>query len=124
MQTAEHDPARDHVSWVPNDRVTLHRIFDHAMEEMCVSNLLNNTDGPCARPSPGFRVEVDKGMKRSHSDSAWICQKKNHFQVTVTLRLRDLPACVATRTGLLKVSELCLDLYGIRVCFEAPLFCC
>ncbi len=32
-------------------------------------------------PPPVFRVQIDKGFRKSHHSDAFICQKKNHFQV-------------------------------------------
>ncbi|GIY13470.1 myelin regulatory factor [Caerostris extrusa] len=33
--------------------------------------------------SPNFRVDADKGFNYSNADESFVCQKKNHFQVTV-----------------------------------------
>ena len=33
------------------------------------------------RPSVSFRVEANKGFTYSPLDEAFVCQKKNHFQV-------------------------------------------
>lgn len=57
---------RPRVSWTVNNFETWHRIFDAQMNEI---------------EQPGFRVEVDKGLKHSTEGEGWICQKKNHFQV-------------------------------------------
>lgn len=32
-------------------------------------------------PNPHYRVDADKGFNFSNSDDAFVCQKKNHFQV-------------------------------------------
>lgn len=37
---------------------------------------------PC-RPKPKFEVYADKGFNFSTIDDVFICQKKNHFQITV-----------------------------------------
>lgn len=33
------------------------------------------------RPVPHYRVDADKGFNFSNADDAFVCQKKNHFQV-------------------------------------------
>lgn len=33
------------------------------------------------RPAPHYRVDADKGFNFSNADDAFVCQKKNHFQV-------------------------------------------
>lgn len=35
----------------------------------------------CSSPQIGFQVETDKGFNLSTVDDAFVCQKKNHFQV-------------------------------------------
>lgn len=35
------------------------------------------------RPIPHYRVDADKGFNFSNVDDAFVCQKKNHFQVCV-----------------------------------------
>ena len=59
--------ARPHVAWSVNNHETWHRIFDPQMNEIM---------------QPGFRAEIDKGFRHSTEGEGWICQKKNHFQVT------------------------------------------
>jgi hypothetical protein len=34
------------------------------------------------RSLPNYRVDADKGFNFSNTDEAFVCQKKNHFQVT------------------------------------------
>ena len=46
------------------------------------------------RPHVTFRVDADKGFNYSPSDDAFVCQKKNHFQVTVHIVLCGLPKYV------------------------------
>lgn len=36
---------------------------------------------------PTFRVDADKGFNFSNPDEAFVCQKKNHFQVTVHVQV-------------------------------------
>lgn len=44
------------------------------------------------RPAPHYRVDADKGFNFSNADDAFVCQKKNHFQVRmikIVDKLRD-----------------------------------
>ena len=34
------------------------------------------------RVNPLFQVDADKGFNYSNPDESFVCQKKNHFQVT------------------------------------------
>lgn len=43
-----------------------HVLCDHNLKEL---------------PVPHYRVDADKGFNFSNSDDAFVCQKKNHFQV-------------------------------------------
>ena len=38
-----------------------------------------------------FHVETDKGFKFSEMDDSFICQKKNHFQITATITFHKIP---------------------------------
>lgn len=91
--------SRMRIAWTVNDQDTWHRVFDPQMNEI---------------QQPGFRVEIDKGLKRSPDQDSFICQKKNHFQCTVSVKMQAQPAYVATREGLLKVSGLFINMYGIK----------
>ena len=42
-------------------------------------------------PKTGFQVETDKGFNFSLVDDSFVCQKKNHFQVTVTIVFHRTP---------------------------------
>lgn len=42
-------------------------------------------------PAVTFRVDADKGFNFSSPDDAFVCQKKNHFQVTVHVLLSGMP---------------------------------
>ena len=72
----------------------------------------------CEIGAPRVRVDVDKGFRRSAQDNSFVCQKKNHFQTTVAVRMGGVPAFVATPQGLLKVEGVCVNMYGIKT--EAP----
>lgn len=82
--------------------------------KLCLWSFLHPSYHFASSPQPGFRVEIDKGVKRSATDDSFICQKKNHFQTTVAVKMQAQPAYVATRNGLLKVSAMYVSMYGIK----------
>lgn len=45
-----------------------HQLCDHQLHDL---------------PAPHYRVDADKGFNFSASDDAFVCQKKNHFQVLI-----------------------------------------
>lgn len=65
---------------------------------------------------PAFQLfcDVDKGFKSSPENNGYICQKKNHFQVSTVLSTSKRVAYVSTESGMLKVKELLLDLHGVK----------
>lgn len=50
----------------PFQQTSWHSLCDHNLKEL---------------PVPHYRVDADKGFNFSNSDDAFVCQKKNHFQV-------------------------------------------
>jgi len=50
----------------PFQQTSWHALCDHNLKELSV---------------PHYRVDADKGFNFSNSDDAFVCQKKNHFQV-------------------------------------------
>lgn len=69
-------------------------------------------------PPAVFHVDADKGFNYSNADEAFVCQKKNHFQVTVHLQATGDPAYVKTPDGLQRVDAFYLHFYGVKV--ESP----
>jgi NDT80 / PhoG like DNA-binding family len=71
-------------------------------------------------PLPQYRVNADKGFNFSVPDDSFVCQKKNHFQVTCHAHMQGAPApvFVTTKTGLEKIIEFQLHFYGVKL--EAP----
>jgi myelin regulatory factor len=52
------------------------------------------------RPVPHYRVDADKGFNFSNADDAFVCQKKNHFQVSAAAReLRRVECIKASSPG-------------------------
>ena len=70
------------------------------------------------RPIPHFRVDADKGFNFSNSDDAFVCQKKNHFQITCHVQLHGNGVYVKTQTGIEKVRTFHLHFYGVKL--ETP----
>ncbi|KAJ8666819.1 hypothetical protein QAD02_008481 [Eretmocerus hayati] len=67
---------------------------------------------------PHYRVDADKGFNFSNSDDAFVCQKKNHFQITCHAQLQGEAVFVKTGEGLKKISSFQLHFYGVKV--ESP----
>ena len=65
-----------------------------------------------------YRVDADKGFNFSHADEAFVCQKKNHFQVTVHVMAYGQPRYVKTSEGPKKVDQFFLHFYGCKT--ESP----
>lgn len=69
-------------------------------------------------PMPHYRVDADKGFNFSNADDAFVCQKKNHFQITCHTQLQGEAQFVKTQDGLRKISSFHLHFYGVKV--ESP----
>ncbi|KAJ8949188.1 hypothetical protein NQ318_021681 [Aromia moschata] len=65
-------------------------------------------------PVPHYRVDADKGFNFSNADDAFVCQKKNHFQVTCHVQLLGDAQFVKTPDGLQKISSFHLHFYGVK----------
>ncbi|XP_033123849.1 myelin regulatory factor-like isoform X2 [Anneissia japonica] len=64
---------------------------------------------------PDFRVEADKGFNFSVPDDSFVCQKKNHFQVTVHIGLLGAPKFVRTTNGLKRIDSYYIHLNGVKL---------
>ncbi|XP_044184958.1 myelin regulatory factor-like isoform X2 [Acropora millepora] len=83
-------------------------------DEYC--NLYDETTQ--ALPLPQFRVDADKGFTYSFSDEAFVCQKKNHLQVTAYLNLQSdqCPKFVqGEEKELRRIEKFRLHIYGIKM---------
>ncbi|XP_009072291.1 PREDICTED: myelin regulatory factor-like protein, partial [Acanthisitta chloris] len=69
-------------------------------------------------PAVGYHIVTDKGFNFSTADDAFVCQKKNHFQITVHIRITGHPKYVKTQLGVKPIERFYLKVYGIKV--EAP----
>ncbi|XP_030377805.1 uncharacterized protein LOC115626563 [Scaptodrosophila lebanonensis] len=91
------------ISFSPFQPENWHKLCDQNLQELSVSF---------------YRVDADKGFNFSVSDEAYVCQKKNHFQVTCHARLQGDAKFVKTPSGLEKIKSFHLHFYGVK--FEAP----
>ncbi|TMS05648.1 Myelin regulatory factor [Larimichthys crocea] len=66
-------------------------------------------------PMPTYRVDADKGFNFSLADDAFVCQKKNHFQVTVYIGMLGDPKYIKTSEGLQPIDCFYLKLNGVKV---------
>ncbi|XP_026477524.1 myelin regulatory factor-like [Ctenocephalides felis] len=69
-------------------------------------------------PTPHYRVDADKGFNFSQADEAFVCQKKNHFQITCHAQLQGDAQFVKTADGFKKIRAFHLHFYGVKV--ESP----
>ncbi|CAH2988312.1 unnamed protein product [Chilo suppressalis] len=65
-------------------------------------------------PPPSYVVGADKGFNYSQIDEAFVCQKKNHFQVTCQIQMQCDPHYVKTNEGFKKINNFCLHFYGVK----------
>lgn len=63
---------------------------------------------------PTYRVDADKGFNFSVGDDAFVCQKKNHFQVTVYIGMIGDAKYVKTPEGLKPLECFYLKLHGVK----------
>ncbi|KAM6287561.1 myelin regulatory factor-like protein [Spheniscus humboldti] len=69
-------------------------------------------------PTVGYHIVTDKGFNFSTTDDAFVCQKKNHFQITVHIGITGHPKYVKTQLGGKPIEKFYLKAFGIKV--EAP----
>uniref|UniRef100_A0A8D3DLF1 Myelin regulatory factor-like protein n=1 Tax=Scophthalmus maximus TaxID=52904 RepID=A0A8D3DLF1_SCOMX len=67
---------------------------------------------------PAVHVDTDKGFNYSSADESFICQKKNHFQVTIQIGVAAEPQYVRTPTGTQEVDHFLIKVFGVKL--EAP----
>ncbi|XP_041636371.1 myelin regulatory factor-like protein [Cheilinus undulatus] len=67
---------------------------------------------------PAYHVDTDKGFIYSAADEAFVCQKKNHFQVTVHIGVAAEPQYVRTPSGPQQVDHFQIKVFGIKL--ESP----
>ncbi|KAM4570047.1 myelin regulatory factor-like protein [Odontesthes bonariensis] len=68
--------------------------------------------------SLSYHVDTDKGFNYSPTDEAFVCQKKNHFQVTVHIGVTAEPHYVRTPSELQEVDHFQIKVFGVKL--ETP----
>ncbi|XP_061139853.1 myelin regulatory factor [Syngnathus typhle] len=103
MQEADNgymDPNYQCIKWQPHQQNKWTPLYDANCKEL---------------PMPSYRVDADKGFNFSLSDDAFVCQKKNHFQVTVYVGMLGDPKYVKTSEGFQPIDCFYLKLNGVKV---------
>ncbi|KAF0041037.1 hypothetical protein F2P81_006935 [Scophthalmus maximus] len=103
MQDADNsylDPNYQCIKWQPHLQNKWTPLYDANCKEL---------------PMPTYRVDADKGFNFSLSDDAFVCQKKNHFQVTVYIGMLGDPKYIKTSEGLQPIDCFYLKLNGVKV---------
>ncbi|XP_058623281.1 myelin regulatory factor isoform X5 [Onychostoma macrolepis] len=103
MQDAENsylDPNYQCIKWQPHQQNKWTTLYDSSGKEL---------------PMPTYRVDADKGFNFSLADDAFVCQKKNHFQVTVYIGMPGDPNYVKTSEGLQPIECFYLKLNGVKL---------
>ncbi|PNJ63510.1 MYRFL isoform 1 [Pongo abelii] len=97
MPTDQCSPA---LKWQPYHSVPWHSLLNSHYEKL---------------PDVGYRVVTDKGFNFSPADEAFVCQKKNHFQITIHIQVWGSPKFVETEMGLKPIEMFYLKAFGIKV---------
>ncbi|XP_041795493.1 myelin regulatory factor [Chelmon rostratus] len=103
MQDADNaylDPNYQCIKWQPHQQSKWTPLYDANCKEL---------------PMPTYRVDADKGFNFSLADDAFVCQKKNHFQVTVYIGMLGDPKYIKTSEGLQPIDCFYLKLNGVKV---------
>lgn len=66
-------------------------------------------------PPPVYHVDTDKGFSYSPADEVFICQKKNHFQVTVHIGVAVEPQYVTTPSGPQQIHHFQIKVFGVKL---------
>jgi len=68
------------------------------------------------RPLIGYRVDADKGFNFSLQDDSFVCQKKNHFQVTLHVSVEGCAKFVKLPDGgAAQITGFYVNFNGIKV---------
>ncbi|XP_072310921.1 myelin regulatory factor-like protein [Eucyclogobius newberryi] len=62
-----------------------------------------------------YHVDADKGFTYSTADEVFVCQKKNHFQVTVHIGVTGEPEYIMTTSGSQEVNHFEIKVFGIKL---------
>ncbi|KAL1775413.1 myelin regulatory factor [Sigmodon hispidus] len=88
------------LKWQPYQSVPWHSLLNSHYEKL---------------PDVGYQVVTNKGFTFSPVDEAFVCQKKNHFQITVHIQVWGSPKFVKTQMGLKPIEMFYLKAFGIKV---------
>nr|XP_058161305.1 myelin regulatory factor isoform X5 [Dasypus novemcinctus] len=94
------DPNYQSIKWQPHQQNKWATLYDANYKEL---------------PMLTYRVDADKGFNFSVGDDAFVCQKKNHFQVTVYIGMLGEPKYVKTPEGLKPLDSFYLKLHGVKL---------
>ncbi|XP_070283309.1 myelin regulatory factor isoform X5 [Myotis yumanensis] len=94
------DPNYQSIKWQPHQQNKWATLYDANYKEL---------------PMLTYRVDADKGFNFSVGDDAFVCQKKNHFQVTVYIGVLGEPKFVKTPEGLKPLDCFSLKLHGVKL---------
>ncbi|XP_069821800.1 myelin regulatory factor isoform X2 [Dendropsophus ebraccatus] len=94
------DPNYQSIKWQPHLQNKWVTLYDSSYKEL---------------PMPTYKVDADKGFNFSVGDDAFVCQKKNHFQVTVYIGMIGEPKYVKTPEGILPIECFYLKLNGVKL---------
>ncbi|XP_023562845.1 myelin regulatory factor isoform X3 [Octodon degus] len=94
------DPNYQSIKWQPHQQNKWATLYDANYKEL---------------PMLTYRVDADKGFNFSVGDDAFVCQKKNHFQVTVYIGVLGEPKFVKTPEGLKPLDCFYLKLHGVKL---------
>ncbi|XP_012580608.1 PREDICTED: myelin regulatory factor [Condylura cristata] len=94
------DPNYQSIKWQPHQQNKWATLYDANCKEL---------------PMLTYRVDADKGFNFSVGDDAFVCQKKNHFQVTVYVGMLGEPKYVKTPEGLKPLECFYLKLHGVKL---------
>ncbi|KAM9301918.1 myelin regulatory factor [Gastrophryne carolinensis] len=94
------DPNYQSIKWQPHQQNKWVTLYDNNYKEL---------------PMPTYKVDADKGFNFSVGDDAFVCQKKNHFQVTVYIGMIGEPKYVKTPDGILPLDCFFLKLNGVKL---------
>ncbi|KAM9072653.1 myelin regulatory factor-like protein isoform 1-T1 [Megaptera novaeangliae] len=87
------------LKWQPYRSVPWHSLLNSQYEKL---------------PDIGYRVVTDKGFNFSPADEAFVCQKKNHFQITIHIQVWGSPKFVKTQMGPKPIEMFYLKAFGIK----------
>nr|XP_026242433.1 myelin regulatory factor-like protein [Urocitellus parryii] len=94
------DQCSPSLKWQPYQSVPWHSLLNSHYEKL---------------PDVGYQVVTDKGFNFSPADEAFVCQKKNHFQITIHIQVWGSPKFVKTQMGLKPIEMFYLKAFGIKV---------